>query len=307
MVAGERHRPPRKIPEIPFAAPAGTPAGIEVMTLAELRRRVAGPALTRPQRPDFHHLLAVTAGGLRHTVDFHGYALTPGSWLWVRPGQVHQWGDTGRAEGTLILFREDALDRTTATAARVDDPHAAPATTPAGDDAAAVDLALDHLGREFRSLGQLPLDVHVLALRNLLAVLLLRLAHLSAPAGSPALEPDETFLRFRAAVERDFARTRRVEDYAHQLGYSARTLARSTDHAAGLSAKEFIDRRVMLEAKRLLAHGDRTSGQISGQLGFSSPSQFSKYFAHRAGLSPLDFRRTVRGRAEDDGPRPEGE
>ncbi|WP_338682370.1 AraC family transcriptional regulator [Streptomyces acidiscabies] len=300
MVAGERHRPPRKILEILFAAPAGTPAGVEVMALAELRRRVAEPVLTRPQRPDFHHLLAVTAGTLRHTVDFHGHVLTPGSWLWVRPGQVHQWGDIGAAEGTLILFREDVLDRATATAARVDDPYAAVATTPAGDDAAAVDLALEHLGREFRSLGQLPLDVHVIALRNLLAVLLLRLAHRNVPVGGPAPEPDETFLRFRAAVERDFARTRRVEDYAHQLGYSTRTLARSTGHAAGLSAKEFIDRRVMLEAKRLLAHGDRTSGQIAGRLGFGSPSQFSKYFTHRAGLSPLDFRRTVRGRTEAD-------
>ena len=127
---------------------------------------------------------------------------------------------------------------------------------------------------------------------------MLRLAHLTVPAGSPAPEPDETYLRFRDAVEQHFTRTRRVEDYAHLLGYSPRTLARATLTAAGLSAKEFVDRRVVLEAKRLLAHSDRTAAQVAAQLGFANPSQFSKYFLHRVGRSPIDFREVVRGRAE---------
>jgi hypothetical protein len=64
MMAKKRHDSSREIPEIPFAAPAGTPAGVEVMSLAELRRRVSGNTLARPQRPDFHHLLALTSGDL---------------------------------------------------------------------------------------------------------------------------------------------------------------------------------------------------------------------------------------------------
>ncbi|KUN87315.1 transcriptional regulator [Streptomyces griseoruber] len=294
-MAKTRHDSPREIPEIPFAAPAGTPAGIEVMSPAELRRRVSGHTLGRPQRPDFHHLLTLTAGDLWHVVDFTGYALRPGSWLWVRPGQVQQWGDLSRAEGTLILFRQDALDPATATAARVDDPHAPAVTTPVAADAEAVTMAAEHLSREFRALGHLPLEAHIAALRHLLAVLLLRLAHLTVPVGSPAPEPDETYLRFRDAVERHFTATRRVEDYAHLLGYSGRTLARATLANAGLSAKEFIDRRVVLEAKRLLAHGDETAAQISDHLGFVTPSQFSKYFTQRTGRSPIDFRRGIRG------------
>ncbi|MFF9774268.1 helix-turn-helix domain-containing protein [Streptomyces sp. NPDC013978] len=298
MMAKSRHHAPRDIPEIPFAAPAGTPAGVEVMSLAELRRRVSEHTLARPQRPDFHHLLTLTAGDLRHVVDFAGHALHPGSWLWVRPGQVHQWGDLTRAEGTLILFQQDVLDPATATAARVDDPHAPVVTTPVAADAEAVAMAADHLRHEFQSFGHLPLELHIAALRHLLAVLLLRLAHLTVPVGSPASEPDETYLRFRDAVERHFTATRRVEDYAHMLGYSGRTLARATLAGAGLSAKEFIDRRVVLEAKRLLAHGDESAAQISDHLGFVTPSQFSKFFMQRAGRTPIDFRNEVRGRAE---------
>ncbi|MFF8015210.1 helix-turn-helix domain-containing protein [Streptomyces sp. NPDC007929] len=285
----------REIPAVAFAAPAGTPAGVEVMSLTELRRRVREQSLNRPQRPDFHHLLALTAGDLRHVVDFNGYALRPGSWLWVRPGQVHQWGDLNEAEGTLILFQQDVLDPATAASARVDDPHAPVVITPADADVKAVTMAAEHLSREFQSLGQLPLDVHLAALRHLLAVLLLRLAHLTVPAGGPAPEPDETYLRFRDALERHFTTTRRVEDYAQLLSCSGRTLTRATLAGAGLSAKEFIDRRVVLEAKRLLAHGDETAAQISDRLGFATPSQFSKYFTQRTGRAPIDFRNEVRG------------
>lgn len=290
-----RHDADRGIPEISFAAPAGTPAGVEVLSLADLRRRVPGERLTVPLRPDFHHLITLTSGTLWHTVDFTAYALEPGSWLWVRPGQVQQWGDLTHAEGTLILFRQDFLDPATTAGARIEDPHAPTLRRPLSDDAQALRVAVDHLAAEFHALGHLPLEIHTAALRHLLAVLVLRLAHLTAPIGNPAPEPDVTYLRFRDAVEKDFARTRRVEDYAEALGYAARTLSRATLASAGLGAKEFIDRRVVLEAKRLLAHSDQTAARIADRLGFSSATHFSKYFHQRTGQTPIAFRDTVRG------------
>ncbi|QDY80385.1 helix-turn-helix transcriptional regulator [Streptomyces qinzhouensis] len=291
----KRHDADRGIPEISFAAPAGTPAGVEVLPLADLRRRAPAGLLRAPQRPDFHHLITLTGGTLRHTVDFTAYALDLGSWLWVRPGQVQQWGDPTHAEGTLILFRQDFLDSATTVGARLEDPHAPVLRRPLPDDVAALRRATDHLTAEFHALGRLPLEVHTAALRHLLAVLVLRLAHLTRPTGSPPPEPDATFLRFRDAVEKSFTRTRRVEDYAEALGYSPRTLSRATLAAAGLGAKEFIDRRVVLEAKRLLAHSDRTAARIADHLGFSSATHFSKYFHQRTGQTPIAFRGRVRG------------
>ncbi|MEU8762852.1 helix-turn-helix transcriptional regulator [Streptomyces sp. NPDC048659] len=296
-LARDPGRRPGGIPEISFAAPAGTPAGVEVLDLADLRRRVSAEWLGVPQRPDFHHLITLTEGTLRHTVDFTAYALDPGPWLWVRPGQVQQWGDLAHAEGTLILFRPDVLDPATTDSARLEDPHAPVLRRPLPDDATALRLAAEHLTAEFYALGRLPLEIHTAALRHLLAVLVLRLAHLTTPAGSLGPEPDATYLRFRDAVERSFTGTRRVEDYAEALGYSPRTLSRATLATAGLGAKEFIDRRVVLEAKRLLAHSDETAARIADRLGFSSATHFSKYFHQRTGQTPIAFRDTVRGHA----------
>ncbi|GAA2356068.1 helix-turn-helix domain-containing protein [Dactylosporangium salmoneum] len=291
MVKNRHH----DIPELGFASPVGTPAGIEVMTFTELRSRVGGRALGAPRRPAFHQLLNLSRGALHHTVDFTDYTVEPGSWLWIRPGQVQQWGDLQLTEGTLILFEQDFLDPATATTARLDDPYAPLVYEPGHDQLQSLRDAADHLGRAFGAVGQLPLDVQQTVLRHLLAVLVLRLAHLAAPAGAVVPEPGDTFVRFRTAVEVEFTRTRRLKDYADALRYDPRTLSRATQAATGVNAKEFIDRRVVLEAKRLLAHSDHTAAQIAAHLGFSSATNFSKYFHQRTGTTPIAFRANVRG------------
>jgi AraC-like DNA-binding protein len=254
-----------------------------------------GPGFIRPQRLRFHQLLALQRGRLRHTVDFTGYDLEPGAWLWVRPGQVQQWGDFTGTDGTLIIFEQGFLDP--ATSAHLGDPYGAVVRVPAESDQEALRAATGALEREFRTPGRLPLETHLAILRHLLSVIVLNLAQLGSSPGDPALQAAQTFLRFRDAVETRFASTRRLEDYARALGYSTRTLSRASMDAAGVGAKEYIDRRVLLEAKRLLAHGDQSAAKIAVRLGFSSATNFSKFFHSRTGTSPLAFRRSVRGTA----------
>lgn len=290
-----RHSANRLIAEVDFAAPTDTVASVEVLSLAELRVRGSGGALTAPRRPTFHHLLTVQRGHLWHTVDFTGHVLEPGTWLWIRPGQVHQWHDLTTAEGTLILFEAEVLDPTTAQIAALNSTHAPVVHTPTGDSRVATNLALKHLQTEFQLARRASTPLHVAILGHLLAALVLRLTDTSHAVGTPAGEHPATFLKFRDAVDAHFDRTRRVNDYADMLGYSPRTLSRATMAAAGVGAKEFIDRRVLLESKRLLAHGDQSAAQISSQLNFSSPTNFSKFFQERTGDSPLQFRRSARG------------
>lgn len=154
-------------------------------------------------------------------------------------------------------------------------------------------MAAAHPEREFQALGRVPMEVHVLILRQLLGALVVRAAHIEAP-GSPVAEPCEPYSRFRAAVDRDLDRVRRVEDYARAFGYSPRTLSRVTLSVDGVTAKEFLDRRVLLEAKRLLAHGDESAARIAAELGFSSTTNVSKFFLRHVGRSPLGFRGTDR-------------
>ncbi|UZJ31282.1 helix-turn-helix domain-containing protein [Streptomyces endophytica] len=291
--------PVPEIREVAFSAPAGRPSGVEVLTLAELRERADACQLSTPHRPGFHHLLLLDRGRLVHSVDFREHALAPGDLLWSRPGQVQHFGDLTGAEGRLVLFEAGFLDPATAAAARIEDWYGPPVRHPRGAAARRVAEAMGQLHQEFGALGGLPLEVHLEVLRHLLAVLVLRAAHPDGAAGDAGSRPaGETYLRFRDAVERGFTRSRRVGDYARALGYAPRTLSRATEATAGVGAKEFIDRRVVLEAKRLLAHGDQSAARIADRLGFADATNFSKFFQRRTGRTPIAFREAVRGGAQ---------
>ncbi|MFZ1411511.1 MAG: AraC family transcriptional regulator, partial [Micropruina sp.] len=100
----------------------------------------------------------------------------------------------------------------------------------------------------------------------------------------------ELFGWLSADIERHFATDRTVASYASRLGYSTRTLNRAALAHAGVTAKELIDRRVVLEAKRRLAHERVPVAEIAESLGFADPSNFSAFFTARVGRTPLTFR-----------------
>ncbi|WP_459755100.1 helix-turn-helix domain-containing protein [Streptomyces sennicomposti] len=286
------------IRELTLRPTAGSPPGLELLELSGLpdRARRHGNDPYASLRPAFHQIVTLHPGGrLSVSVDFTRYALAGGDWLWIRPGQVQRWGrDLPAADGLVIAFPPGFTGAGPAVGPVADTPFAQAVLTPAPRDAEGLRRALDHLRFEYDALAELPLEAHVRVLRHLLAVLTARLANAyRAEPGRPV--PNEAFRRFHAAVERDFTVTRRVEDYAAALGYSRRTLTRAAQAAAGMSAKRYIDARVVLEAKRELAHGTSSAGAVAVRLGFADSSDFTKFFRQRTGTTPTAFRRTARG------------
>lgn len=285
------------ITDVPYRAGDGVPPGVEVLDFPGLISRATGHdvEMYSPKRHEFHELIAVRGGTLRTSVDFSERELTAGDWLWVRPGQVHQYrSDLREAEGRIILFVASFLGTATAEAASVDRGtwHSPPELAAAERDA--LWQTLDLLDGEYRQWGDLPREIHVEVLRHLVSCLVLRLAHLR---GGPrdADRGGEAFLRFQQEVEADFTRTHRVEDYADRLGYSVRTLTRATQAAVGRGAKRFIDDRVLLEAKRLLVHTDLSAAAVGSRLGFPDPTVFAKFFRQRTDRTPAAFRAHAAG------------
>jgi AraC-like DNA-binding protein len=123
----------------------------------------------------------------------------------------------------------------------------------------------------------------------LLAALLQALVRTAESDGE---HPERTglFGRFTAALEREFRRTREVSAYAAILRCSTRTLTRHCLDAEGNSAKRVIEDRVLLEARRSLAHDSVSVAALGAQLGFSEPTQFVKFFRRVSGETPGRFR-----------------
>jgi AraC-like DNA-binding protein len=274
---------------------------VEAFTLAELRERVSPAHSRRPWRLEFHQIILITSGHGRQIVDFIDYPCEPGTLLWTRPGQVEQRQYPQDLDGHIVLFTDAFLPSSPALRTVMDHRYEACCWQLSPEQAHAVGGGIAGLAQDYasacamagpaaRASQGMPLVLELL--RHQLMVLLLRIAALPRP-GTPAgwhTPSDDLYQQFRALVERHYGDTRRVEDYAVMLGYSARTVNRSCRAAAGRSAKEVVDRRVILEAKRLLAHSDLPAAAIAQRLGFAQATNFGKYFTHHVGASPGDFR-----------------
>ncbi|WP_394843320.1 helix-turn-helix transcriptional regulator [Pendulispora brunnea] len=212
----------------------------------------------------------------------------------MRAGQVQEWGNIAAINGPVVLFTPTALDAETRECIRhagVVTPnhwsHEAIANAPAGN---ALDVAF-----AAAALADAPSGIRSAALMRALATTLLLLV-MSMPTGNglqgPA--PHPAFVWFRDELEANFRTRHKVAEYAARLGYSTRTLNRLARHNTGLSAKQLIDERIVLEARRSLAHGRDSVAQIAEHLGFDDASNFAKYFQQRTGMSPSLFRNGTR-------------
>jgi AraC-like DNA-binding protein len=124
-------------------------------------------------------------------------------------------------------------------------------------------------------------------LRHQLAVLLLRIALLTRTTGAPPRRRrGRTFARFRRELEDGHPHSRRVEDYAARLGCSVRTLTRASLAVTGRTAKQVVDDRVALEARRLLACTELSVAEIGRHLGFPSRPTSAASSTARSGTEP---------------------
>lgn len=284
-----------KSPIVPVAWRSRRPAAhVEV-----LRLRALAPLLRhdRIERMEFHSFALYLRGRSVHAVDFAPHRCRRGTLVRVQPGQVQRWHVPPGVDGILLLFRPTFLfpERSRVGelfSERFFEDVAWPAALQLeGSDLAAVRSWFLRLERLASEVDESPVGAALL--RHLVAATLLDVARRkklgASPSGMTSDERDRA-RRFRADVERSFRVTRRVLDYAENLRCSARTLDRLAREAFGVSAKSYLDARVVLEAKRLLAHTTTSIATIADELGFTEATNFVKFFKARTGLLPTAFR-----------------
>ena len=280
--------------------------GLELLTLSELRARVSARRLAEVERVEFYMILVVTSGRGEHVVDFRTLPLEPGAVVFVRPGEVQQWRLRPGLEGDLLLAKPSVIqpplnDRQN------------PATGLLGLDDWPTSFSLSlRERRAWRSLATLlgreldqPAvdDLSTTLAQELHLCLMLRLSR-SARQNLPTTTiQGRACQRMQRELEGLLSTRPTVELLAHRLHTSPSTLNRACRAKVGRSAKEVVDRRIALEAQRLLVHSVATSAAIGEQLGFSEPTNFLKFFRRQVGMTPEAFRQQHR-RAEPTHRRP---
>jgi AraC family transcriptional regulator, transcriptional activator of pobA len=95
---------------------------------------------------------------------------------------------------------------------------------------------------------------------------------------------------FNDLLEADFKTQKQVAYYANKIIITEKRLNQATTNIIGKTPKEIIDARVLLEAKRILAHTNESIKEIAYQLGFEEPTNFIKYFKKHTAFTPTEFR-----------------
>lgn len=98
------------------------------------------------------------------------------------------------------------------------------------------------------------------------------------------------FERFMQLLEEHHVSERNVAFYADHLFLTPKHVSKVILEVSGKTPTQWIDEYVVLEAKSLLKYSNLTIQEIADYLNFSTQSVFGKYFKHKTGLSPREYK-----------------
>ncbi|MDQ0137691.1 AraC family transcriptional activator of pobA [Neorhizobium galegae] len=156
-------------------------------------------------------------------------------------------------------------------------------------DASADKIAtlLDMIGSEYRERGAESEKL----LSGLIGVVLSLIGRLGGAAPSPSASPAVALgFALRRMIDLHYRENIPVSDYVERLATTAYLLDRAAKTVFGISVKEMILRRRLLEAKRLLLFTIRSVEDIGREIGFEDPAYFSRFFRGRTNCSPSEWR-----------------
>lgn len=258
--------------------------------------------LPYPHRHDFFHIVWIERGTGLHVIDDTSYEVRPEALFFMAPGQVHDLKISDDAAGYTISFSSEFFalqlqDKNSLTRLPVyDHEHHVDVVYPGRGAAQDIRRTLERLRDEYENEGYRAQDV----IRSYLFILLVQASREAVPAmgieGSNRTQ--QLFRRFKSLLEEQFATAQEPVAYARPLRCTERALNDATRRCAGATAAQLIRDRVILEAKRLLAHSGVQVAQVASQLGFEDPAYFSRCFKKHTGRTPMEFRQALSRMAE---------
>lgn len=255
-----------------------------------------GETVDVPHRHNYYTIIWSHNPSGKHIVDYKEFEMQPNDVFFVSPEQVHQVLHNKTPQGTVILFTCDFLSRNYVNPIFISNLNlfSDVSTSPPiklGDESVPVLLDLVSKMKEVFSKDE------TFKFELLGAYLKVFLIECNKYALPPLSNLDQTvqsamviIKNFKALLEIHFKSWHKVSNYAQELNISSDYLNNVIKSAVGKTAKDLIQQRIILEAKRLGLHTDYTTKEIAYQIGFRDPSHFSRFFKKEENIPFTDFR-----------------
>jgi AraC family transcriptional regulator, transcriptional activator of pobA len=282
-----------------FAEASGHPGGFALKLLEDI---YYGPTLESelPHRHDYYAVMFIENGQGIHYVDFNEYRVEDRSVFFLMPGQMHQLLFLSDPKGHVILFTEDFLVANGISRRLIEDIYLfneygmSPPLQLNDVQLPIYKSVLDQM-RFFRDSVEKFNTEAVASLVQLFLILGNNHCSLKKGDNLQLMEGGNSLLRkFKALLNKQFASEHQVSGYAEQMSVSADHLNKTIKGLTGFSAKDHIQNKLIVEAKRTLLFSDVSNKELAFELGFEEAAHFNNFFKKMTGLSPGEFRNGAR-------------
>ncbi len=246
------------------------------------------------RRHTFYLAIWIISGEGYHVIDFEKVKIQPKTLIFVRPGQVQQWLIEKPVTGLYCAFDEEIFQIFGAYQFFKELTFLAPFANPGihvADDlicANKIEFFFENMMSAFYATDWAH-GIEVLAWLQILCIYAERAFERGKTIQklTPSQQITSDFLHL---ADTHAMKNHNLSFYGNQLGITIGHLTETVKEVYGQSAGELLRTRLILEAKRLLAHTNLTISEIAQHLNYSDPSYFSRAFKREVGQTPGSFR-----------------
>ncbi len=249
-----------------------------------------------PHRHSYYTILIVNKANGLHKIDFNTYELQNRQVFFVGPGQVHQVIEKEKSIGFAMTFSIQFLVENSIPLSFIDSLNLfqsygqSPPLAPSEDQFDAIEHFANHIFELYYS----NVNMRCMSIGALLKLLLIECNNICSinPIEMDVDTTGDNLIRaFKKAVDKDYKKEHATSYYANGLYITPDHLNRTFKAKTGVTAKDYIQSRIITEAKRLLYFTDLSSKEIAYELGFNEPGNFSAFFKKHTQLSPSNFKK----------------
>ncbi|CAL1518581.1 helix-turn-helix transcriptional regulator [Chitinophaga sp. MM2321] len=238
-------------------------------------------------RSPYYFILFMVNGCARHVVDLEEFDIESNQLLTVRPHQIHRYSASGHGTDYFKLgFDENCLSRLPKQYPFLINPlnqqkiSVTPGTA----------IRLKAIFEILIGLLSIPDTDPELILAHLNSLLTEVNLMYFATDKSPADDRLSKYIDFQVFVENNLVDHPTIKNIAGELALSTDSLYQIVKQYSGLSPKEFITNRLILEARRRMSYGESSSvKELAFELGFNDPDYFSRIFKKVTGKTIAAF------------------
>ncbi|MDV7697968.1 helix-turn-helix domain-containing protein [Chryseobacterium soli] len=243
--------------------------------------------LIQPHRKANYFFVFMENGSLTHKADLNDLTITNGQLFFVLPNQIHSVPAQKKddIECFKMSFDENCLSLLPKQFSFLINPLNSQIISFENDARQRVKILFEILNQILNSDDDQKDAEIILAHLNALLTELNNAYFKNAVKGKAEPNKIQKYIEFRIAVEAHLTEQYSINTIADNLSVTTNHLYNIVKEFSGVSPKEFITNRLILEAQRKLHYSKTTIKELAYELGFNDPDYFSRLFKKSTGKS----------------------